>query len=114
MACTVRLATLRMLADTLGMVNGKMLIHPCHVSNNTRHWYIAIVPYGSNPGRSSDIDFYTAPVTPECQRIPPAIGWVNAPHGQEPSPMLSFRRTKDDVNGDSRVSTQQRQHQQRT
>jgi hypothetical protein len=79
-------------------VDYRFHIFQCNVSNSTKHWYISIVPYGGNPGTSSDMDFYSAPVTPECIRIPPTIGWVRAPEGQEPSPELSFR-TKEDLIG---------------
>ncbi|GAX26841.1 ubiquitin carboxyl-terminal hydrolase 9/24 [Fistulifera solaris] len=69
----------------------KFYIFQCPVSNNTRHWYISIVPYGGNPGTSSDIDFYTAPVQEDCVHVPPKIGWVKANEGRDPSPMLAFR-----------------------
>jgi len=66
-------------------------IFQCNVSNNTKHWYISIVPRGSNPGTSSDIDFYSAPVTETCRRVPPCDGWVKAPVGTDPPPVLSHR-----------------------
>jgi ubiquitin carboxyl-terminal hydrolase 9/24 len=43
----------------------------CNVSNNTKYWYISIVPNGGNPGTSSDIDFYTTLVTASSRAIPP-------------------------------------------
>jgi ubiquitin carboxyl-terminal hydrolase 9/24 len=76
----------------------KFYIFQCHVSNNTRHWYISIVPYGGNPGTSSDIDFYTGPVTEECRHIPPRIGWVKANEGKDPCPTLDFRYLPDEGN----------------
>lgn len=78
----------------------KFYIFQCPVSNNTRHWYISIVPYGGNPGTSSDIDFYTAPVQEECLRIPPKSGWVKANEGTDPSPVLVFRFAEEPDNGD--------------
>jgi ubiquitin carboxyl-terminal hydrolase 9/24 len=77
----------------------KFFIFQCNVSNNTKHWYISIVPYGGNPGTSSDIDFYSAPATHECARIPPTKGWVKALEGLEPAPELSFRTKDDNVLG---------------
>jgi len=68
----------------------KFHIFQCNVSNNTKHWYISIVPYGGNPGTSSDIDFYTAPMTDECRLIPPTKGWVKSQEGHDPPPKLSF------------------------
>jgi hypothetical protein len=96
--------------------NYRFLIFQCNVSNNTKHWYISIVPYGGNPGTSSDIDFYSAPATPDCQLVPPPKGWVKAPEGQEPSPTLSYNyREQDDVIGAEIVGNNeehQQQHQQ--
>jgi ubiquitin carboxyl-terminal hydrolase 9/24 len=63
----------------------------CNVSNNTKHWYISIVPTNSPPGTSSDVDFYSAPVTEACQELPPLQGWVKAAEGSEPTPVLSFK-----------------------
>jgi hypothetical protein len=69
----------------------KFSIFQCHVSNNTRHWYISIVPSRGSPGTSADIDFYTAPVLDENDKIPPATGWIKAQEGTEPVPVLSYR-----------------------
>lgn len=80
--------------------NQRFYIFQCNVSNNTKHWYISIVPIGSNPGTSSDIDFYSAPVTDACGVYPPRNGWVKAPVGKEPSPSLDYRqKPEDDTNG---------------
>ena len=69
----------------------------CNVSNNTKHWYISIVPTNSLPGTSSDVDFYSAPVTETCKELPPLQGWVQAAEGSEPTPVLSFKhRTLND------------------
>jgi len=65
-------------------------IFQCQVSDNTRHWYISIVPYSGDPGTGSDIDFYSAPVTEECKHIPPRVGWVLSDEGKDPSPSLEF------------------------
>lgn len=75
----------------------KIYIFLCNVSNNTKHWYISIVPYGANPGTSSDIDFYTAPLTGKSMTVPPKIGWIKAGEGQNPPPVLSYRDHFDDA-----------------
>ena len=72
----------------------KFNIFQCNVSNNTRHWYISIVPVRGNPGTSADIDFYTAPVTQDCTKVPPADGWSKAQEGADPPPRLSFRHAE--------------------
>ena len=69
----------------------KFYILQCHVSNNTKHWYISIVPYGSTPGTSSDIDFYTAPLGNASRRIPPVGDWTIANEGRAPAPQLAHR-----------------------
>jgi len=68
----------------------KFYIFLCNVSNNTKHWYISIVPYGGNPGTSSDIDFYTAPMTEASDNIPPKTGWAKSAEGKDPAPTVSL------------------------
>jgi ubiquitin carboxyl-terminal hydrolase 9/24 len=69
----------------------KFYILQCHVSNNTKHWYISIVPSGASAGTSSDIDFYTAPLSDEDRHIPPAKEWTISTEGRSPPPELVFR-----------------------
>ena len=66
-------------------------IFQCTVSNQTRHWYISIVPSGANeaPGTSADTDFYTSPVTPEFTKVPPTSGWEMSQEGLAPPPSVS-------------------------
>lgn len=66
-------------------------IFQCNVSNNTKHWYISVVPTHGNPGTSSDIDFYSAPVTEQCRYLPPQGGWTKSNEGKDPPPLLVFR-----------------------
>ena len=68
----------------------KFFIFLCNVSNNTKHWYISVVPYGGNPGTSTDIDFYTAPMTEVSGYIPPKTGWAKAAEGKDPAPTLNL------------------------
>ena len=68
----------------------RFLIFQCSVSNNTLHWYISIVPFGGIPGSSTDIDFYSAPVTDECRSVPPSTGWIKANEGTDPIPRLLY------------------------
>lgn len=69
----------------------RFYIFLCNVSNNTQHWYISIVPASTNPGTSSDIDFYTAPRSRETMRVPPKSGWIKAAEGKDPVPTLQFQ-----------------------
>jgi ubiquitin carboxyl-terminal hydrolase 9/24 len=76
----------------------------CNVSNNTKHWYISIVPGNGQPGTSADVDFYSAPVTDTCSELPPMGGWTKSNEGRDPSPALSFKDLKvEEVQLDGRV-----------
>ena len=65
----------------------------CNVSNNTKHWYISIVPRNSQPGTSTDIDFYSAPVIDNCREYPPAGTWTKSNEGRDPPPKLMFKES---------------------
>lgn len=62
----------------------------CNVSNNTKHWYLSIVPNGQTAGTSSDTDFYSAPVNETCAEFPPLSGWTTSNEGVEPAPTLIY------------------------
>mmetsp|Transcript_30169 Transcript_30169/g.34628 ORF Transcript_30169/g.34628 Transcript_30169/m.34628 type:complete len:2567 (+) Transcript_30169:24-7724(+) len=64
----------------------------CNVSNNTQHWYISVVPNGTAPGTSNDIDFYSASVTLESQILPPSDTWMKANEGISPNPQISVEK----------------------
>lgn len=74
----------------------------CNVSNNTKHWYISIVPPGVQPGTSTDIDFYSAPMNEQDPEIPPDQGWTKAMEGQSPPPSVSIPRDESVVKTESR------------
>ena len=63
----------------------------CNVSNNTKHWYISIVPVGVQPGTNTDIDFYSAPVSTQAADYPPGQGWTKANEGVPPSPVVEIK-----------------------
>lgn len=63
----------------------------CNVSNNTKHWYISIVPRNSQPGTSTDIDFYSAPVLDNCTEYPPPGTWTKSNEGLDPPPKLIYK-----------------------
>eukprot|EP00547_Thalassionema_nitzschioides_P005510 CAMPEP_0194205836 /NCGR_PEP_ID=MMETSP0156-20130528/5031_1 /TAXON_ID=33649 /ORGANISM="Thalassionema nitzschioides, Strain L26-B" /LENGTH=3092 /DNA_ID=CAMNT_0038932219 /DNA_START=10 /DNA_END=9288 /DNA_ORIENTATION=+ len=69
----------------------------CNVSNNTKHWYISIVPKGVQPGTNTDIDFYSAPVSRHTPDLPPSAGWTKANEGVPPCPVIQI---KDDEESD--------------
>lgn len=63
----------------------------CNVSNNTKHWYISIVPKGVQPGTNTDIDFYSAPVSRHTPDLPPSTGWTKANEGMQPCPVIQIK-----------------------
>ena len=60
----------------------------CNTSNNTKHWYISIVPDGVQPGTSTDIDFYSAPLSESSPWYPPSSGWTKSEMGHNPVPAV--------------------------
>lgn len=84
--------------------NCQFSVFQCNVSNNTKHWYISIVPVKSPPGTSADTDFYSAPVTNACVDLPPASGWTKSTEGKDPPPTLNFKDSSTD-DGERRAPT---------
>uniref|UniRef100_A0A6U1NXZ7 Uncharacterized protein n=1 Tax=Cyclophora tenuis TaxID=216820 RepID=A0A6U1NXZ7_CYCTE len=76
-------------------------IYRCSVTNNTKHWYISIVPKGVCPGTNLDIDFYSAPMRVDNPTAPPVQGWTRAEEGLHPPPTVL------------KLDKQQQQQQQR-
>jgi len=69
----------------------RFMLFQCNVSNNTKHWYISIVPRNGQPGTSTDIDFYSAPVTESCTNLPPLNVWTKSNEGKDPPPKLAYK-----------------------
>jgi hypothetical protein len=70
--------------------NHEFSLFRCNTSNGAKHWYISIVPLGVQPGTSTDIDFYSAPVSTAEPNFPPANGWSTASEGKGPPPTVSI------------------------
>ena len=62
----------------------------CNTSNNTKHWYISIVPHGVQPGTSTDIDFYSAPLSTGTPNFPPTDSWNTSSEGKVPAPTVAI------------------------
>jgi ubiquitin carboxyl-terminal hydrolase 9/24 len=62
----------------------------CKLTDNTRRWYISIVPMNAHPGTTKDIDFYAAVPSPhgEDGSLPPRTNWMCIPNsgGIMPAP----------------------------
>ena len=50
----------------------------CRLSDNSKRWYISIIPRNNNPGTSKDIDFYLAPATGDAREVPHKYVWMSA------------------------------------
>mmetsp|Transcript_32127 Transcript_32127/g.46809 ORF Transcript_32127/g.46809 Transcript_32127/m.46809 type:complete len:559 (+) Transcript_32127:157-1833(+) len=60
-------------------------IFRCLLSDDTKWWYISIVPKDMKPGTDDDIDFYRAPVSLEHSDFPPEGTWLTVEkHGLDP------------------------------
>ena len=62
----------------------------CKLSNNSRRWYISIVPLNLVPGTNKDTDFYSVLATGEENETPPERNWTTAKdHGLDPPPICT-------------------------
>jgi hypothetical protein len=71
----------------------------CKLTNNTRRWYISIVPMNSCPGTTKDIDFYVAAAASynDDGDLPPRHTWMCIPNkGLPPSPEVYSKTDEDD------------------
>mmetsp|Transcript_11016 Transcript_11016/g.20544 ORF Transcript_11016/g.20544 Transcript_11016/m.20544 type:complete len:365 (-) Transcript_11016:2089-3183(-) len=72
----------------------------CRLTDNTRRWYISIVPMSSHPGTTRDIDFYAAVPSPsDAMDLPPRKNWMCIPNsgGIMPAPEVYARTVYEDV-----------------
>ena len=72
-------------------------LYRCKLTDNTRRWYISIVPMNSCPGTTRDIDFYAVSYNDDGT-LPPRHNWQLAPNskGQSPSPEVYPKTNEDD------------------
>ena len=50
----------------------------CRLSDNSKRWYISIIPRNNNPGTSKDIDFYMATANNNVREVPHNYTWMSA------------------------------------
>jgi len=76
----------------IGMWNNEDItfsLFRCKLSDETRRWYISIVPKNIQPGTNKDVDFYSAPMENEHYDTPPENSWSTAKgEGIDPPPMV--------------------------
>lgn len=46
---------------------------------------------GVQPGTSTDIDFYSAPMSIKDPDLPPAVGWTKSSEGLNPAPQVTVQ-----------------------
>jgi ubiquitin carboxyl-terminal hydrolase 9/24 len=76
-------------------------IFRCEISDNTKHWYISIVPGGTRPGINSDIDFYSTLSDLQGSEFPPSSNWEAKTEGKVPCPKVEVRiyKKREDPHG---------------
>ena len=74
------------------------------LNDNSKRWYISIVPQDGNPGTSKDIDFYYQVATGGSREIPGTSEWAAATNepNVEPAPRVLYRREIDGSDMDTR------------
>lgn len=64
----------------------------CRLSDNSKRWYISIVPKGKAPGTNKDIDFYQADSDGRNGENPHGYQWMTAPGiGRDPPPIVQWK-----------------------
>jgi len=53
-------------------------------TDNSRYWYISVIPIGREPGPGKDTDFYSASVKVGYEYLSPRGGWKNCKEGIHP------------------------------
>ena len=76
----------------IGILNNEDItfsLFRCKLSDETRRWYISIVPKDTQPGKNKDVEFYSAPMENEHYEPPPENSWSTAKgEGIDLTPMV--------------------------
>jgi len=79
--------------------NELLSLYRCQLHDNTRKWFISIVPTGQLPGTTKDIDYYWAPCSNDVKGtlLPPEQGWeFIKENGKLPNPTLRVHIIEED------------------
>jgi hypothetical protein len=87
--------------------NHEFSLFRCNTSNNHKYWYISIVPMDVQPGTSTDIDFYSAPVSRNDPDFPPEQGWTVSSEGKAPAPHVTVQFSQPPTGNELRDSENQ-------
>merc|ERR1739844_291472 len=68
----------------------------CVLSDQSRRWYISIIPQDQKPGTNKDIDFYLCPATGNANEVPHGCLWQLAREGSslDPPPTVEWRSSQ--------------------
>mmetsp|Transcript_14858 Transcript_14858/g.18831 ORF Transcript_14858/g.18831 Transcript_14858/m.18831 type:complete len:109 (+) Transcript_14858:119-445(+) len=62
------------------------------LSNQTRRWYISIIPQNQPPGTNKDIDFYLCQATGNTSEVPHGYTWATVKDmGSDPAPTVEWK-----------------------
>jgi len=64
----------------------------CKLSDQSKRWYISIVPKNIQPGTNKDLDFYSAQGRNEFSEYPPEKWMTAMGEGIDPPPTLTWKR----------------------
>jgi len=88
----------------------------CRLSDNTKRWYISIVPKNIQPGTNKDTDFYLATATGDQSELPDSVTWMTAKEGTEPAPAVTYKcdpisdSGEDPIDQTEQISGEDHQH----
>jgi len=88
-----------------GLFNGascEFTLFRCVLSDNTRRWYISIVPENSKPGTNADVDFYYCTSSGTVNEIPHGYDWSTAAgNGINPPPTVEYNNQPSSISDDN-------------
>jgi len=103
-----------------GIWNGRnetFSLFRCRLSDQTKRWYISIVPKNIQPGTNKDTDFYLATATGDQSELPDSDMWMTAKeNGIDPSPTVTYKCDsisdcgEDPIDQSERISGEDHQH----
>merc|ERR1712238_646721 len=89
----------------------------CRLTDNTRRWYISIVPKNIQPGTNKDTDFYLATATGDQSELPDSDTWMTAKeNGTDPAPKVIYKcdhisdSGEDPIDQSEQISGEHHQH----
>jgi ubiquitin carboxyl-terminal hydrolase 9/24 len=74
----------------------------CMLSDQTRRWYISIIPPNHKPGTNKDIDFYLCPAAGTNNEVPHGCVWQTTKEiGVDPPPIVEWKSQLSNISDDT-------------